>query len=167
MESTLSPALTNIVGIVATAGGLALLWLLIKASSWVSEKIDSVRAFLEANRNDADYCSFFNTREVVIGMIQDVVDALNETFKKELIEKSADGKLSKEDGKKLLEKAIELVKAEISDNQKEILKTGIGDLEEWIRTKIENSVKNAKSDYKTLTLDNTIKSDLSSDDLDL
>lgn len=144
MESTLSPVLANIIGIVATAGGLTLLWLLIKASTWVSEKINSVRESWQSNSSDAAFNTFLNTKEVVASMIQDIVDALNETFKKELIEKSESGKLTKEDGKRLLEKAIELVESEISDNQKNILESGIGDLEEWIRTKIENSVKSAK-----------------------
>lgn len=156
MDSTLSPAIANIVGIVATAGGLALIWLLIKASSWVSEKIKSVKASYETFRDDASFNAFINTKCVVMDVIQDVVDALNQTLKKELIENSEDGKLSKEDGKRLLNKAIELIMSEISESQQEILETGFGDLEEWIRTKIENSVEKSKANVvKNNTADST------------
>ena len=105
-------------------------------------------------------------------MIQDIVDALNVTFKKELAEKSESGTITKEDGKRLLNKAIELAMAEISENQMEILETGIGDIEEWIRTRIEMSVEASKTknkdQYTTPTLDTTSESnELDDDDLDI
>ena len=172
MESTLSPVIANIIGIIATAGGLALIWLLIKASSWVSEKIQSVKSAWLNERNDAEFNAFFNTKEIVIDMIQDIVDALNVTFKKELAEKSESGTITKEDGKRLLNKAIELAMAEISENQMEILETGIGDIEEWLRTRIEMSVEASKTknkdQYTTPTLDTTSESnELDDDDLDI
>ena len=169
MESTLSPVIANIIGIIATAGGLALIWLLIKASSWVSEKIQSVKSAWLTERNDADFNAFFNTKEMVIDMIQDIVDALNVTFKKELAEKSESGTITKEDGKKLLNKAIDLAMAEISENQMEILETGIGDIEEWIRTRIEMSVEASKTKNKDQhTTDTILESEsLDDDDLDI
>lgn len=167
MESTLSPVIANIIGIIATAGGLALIWLLIKASSWVSEKIQSVKSAWLTERNDADFNAFFNTKEMVIDMIQDIVDALNVTFKKELAEKSESGTITKEDGKKLLNKAIDLAMAEISENQMEILETGIGDIEEWIRTRIEMSVEASKTKNKDQHTTDTISESESLDDDDL
>ena len=167
MESTLSPVIANIIGIIATAGGLALIWLLIKASSWVSEKIQSVKSAWLTERNDADFNAFFNTKEMVIDMIQDIVDALNVTFKKELAEKSESGTITKEDGKRLLNKAIELAMAEISENQMEILETGVGDIKEWIRTRIEMSVEASKTKNKDQHTTDTISESESLDDDDL
>jgi uncharacterized protein YllA (UPF0747 family) len=93
--------------------------------------------------------------------IQNIVDALNETFKKELAEKSETGKITVEDGKTLLNKAIELTLAEVSESQQEILETGIGDLEEWIRTQVENAVTRSKqvtSTDSTETTSDTVNS---------
>lgn len=156
-DFVLSPVVTNILGIMVTAIGLGLLWLLVKASSWIGEKIKEVKADWEIKLKDSQFNEFFNTMQVTFDTIQDIVNVLNVTFKKELLEKSNAGKISKEDGKKLLNKAIELVMLEISDHQKEILETGIDDLEEWVRTQIEKAVEKAKDKPVTVSgiLENT------------
>ena len=158
-DFVLSPVVSNILGILVTAIGLGLLWLLIKASSWISEKIKEVKADWEIKLKDSQFNEFFNTMQVTVDTVQDIVDVLNATFKKELLENSKTGKLSKDDGKRLLSKAIELVMLEISDHQKEILETGIDDLEEWVRTQIEKAVEKAKDKPVTISgvLENTVK----------
>lgn len=80
----------------------------------------------------------------VANVVDDVVGALNSTFKKELVEATQDGKLTKEDGKLLRDKAVELIKGELSDSVWDELQIIVGDTDEFLKTLIEKKVEEKK-----------------------
>ena len=80
----------------------------------------------------------------VVEIVSNIVNALNDTYKKELIAASSDGKLTEEDKILLRNKALELIDAEVSEPLKDLISTVIGDFGEWVRTLLENAVTAAK-----------------------
>ena len=79
--------------------------------------------------------------EQVSDIVNNVVSALNATYKKELLEATKDGKLTDTEKKLLRDKALELINAEVADPIKETLKVVVGNFDEYIKTLIENAVE--------------------------
>ncbi len=139
-----APFTTVCIGIATSALIIVVLWLLVKFTSYISARIDSVKVEWDAKISDSAFKEFTNTLNIVIDIIKDVVNALNVTMRKEL-EDVTTGKLTAEDGRAILDKAIQLIKEQISDEQAGVLSTFIGDLDSWIRTKIEVILEASKN----------------------
>lgn len=148
-QATTEPAsfTTVCIGLVSSACIIVALWLLVKFTSFLSAKIGNIKADWDAKLKETSFSEFTNTLNVVIDIIKDVVSALNVTMRKEL-EDATTGKLETEDGKAILNKAIQLIMEQISDEQTEVLSTFIGDIESWVRTKIEVVLEASKNGDK-------------------
>lgn len=119
---------------------IAAAYLITKLASFWSVKKDQIVA-------DMANCSVFENREWlqilmkrVLNVVDDVVAALNDTYKKELLDAAEDGKLTKEDAKNLRDKALELILEELPENIWSELGDYVGDTIETVKTMIENSV---------------------------
>ena len=75
--------------------------------------------------------------KVLDGVIDTTVDALNGTVKAELLEKAADGRLTKEEGADLLAHAIMTIRTTITPSTQEAIELLVTDLDEYIRLRIE------------------------------
>lgn len=80
-----------------------------------------------------------------IEIIHSTVERLNETIKKEIISKSADGKLTKDEGKEIFHEAMAIIKSCISVNTKDDISFIVGDIDEWISNQIEIWVAETKN----------------------
>lgn len=94
-------------------------------------------AFLEQN----DIGNAEKIVKFVMDNVEKVVIELNETVVKSLKAAASDGKITAEEGKAILDEAIDKVKAQISDVAQSILSVLVGDIDLWIKSAIETSVK--------------------------
>ena len=74
---------------------------------------------------------------IMDSVIETTVDALNGTVKAELLDKAADGRITKEEGAELLDLAVVTVKAATSAKAQEAIGLLVVDMDEYIRLKIE------------------------------
>lgn len=86
-------------------------------------------------------------------IIPNIVTSLNETVTKKYKEASEDGKLTKEEANELFTTAVEDVKKQLSKDIVDKLSFVVGDLNSWIESAIEVAVKNAKDDFKILSIE--------------
>ena len=85
---------------------------------------------------------------------------LDDTFKKEILAATEDGKLSTMDKVKLKNKAMDIINLEIADPIKEFAASIVGDLDAYISTAIENCVTELKAGkYPFVTLESYDSSD--------
>lgn len=140
--------LTNPISVVGSllivVVGIAASYAITKLAEFWKSKSASLTAAADAKFTDTkmDWLNYLLAHAT--NVIDDIVNALNDTYKKELLEATSDGKLTEDEKKLLLEKGKELVYSEIPENVMEELSEIVGDMEEWVRTKIENSVTDAK-----------------------
>ena len=79
--------------------------------------------------------------------VVDIVKSLNQTIVNDIKEKSADGKLTEEEKKKVLNTAIEYVQNILSADAMLVLQEAIGDVDLWLLTQINKTVSDEKSTY--------------------
>ena len=72
------------------------------------------------------------------------------TLKKELIEGIQDGKLTKEDFASLKESVVNNVLKQLGTNSTELLSTEIGDLNDYVSVKLEETLANLKEDSSSV-----------------
>ena len=140
-----------IIGIAIVAIGAAGAYAITAFASYFKSRKAELESFIYTNEVVANNDQVKNALETLSTIVDNVVNALNSTFKKELLNATSDGKLTKEDGKLLRDKAVELVIAEVADPMKDLLSDTIGNLSEYVKTLIENSVEKAKKKTKTST----------------
>ena len=138
-----------IIGIAVVAIGAAGAYAITTFASYIKSKKVELESFICTNEVVANNDQVKNALETLSTIVDNVVNALNTTYKKELLSVTSDGKLTKEDGKLLRDKAVELVIAEVADPMKILLSDTIGNLSEYVKTLIENSVEKAKKKTKT------------------
>ena len=140
-----------IIGIAIVAIGAAGAYAITAFASYFKSRKAELESFIYTNEVVANNDQVKNALETLSNIVDNVVNALNSTFKKELLSVTSDGKLTKEDGKLLRDKAVELVIAEVADPMKDLLSDTIGNLSEYVKTLIENSVEKAKKKTKSST----------------
>lgn len=136
----MSDMVSVIVSIMVVAVGAALAHVITTVAAYFNAKKEDIVKSIEQNINKSNNILISAAIERVVDIVAGVVAALNSTYKQELLEASADGKLSDEDKEKLRNKGIELIKAEVSDQTKLMCEAVIGNFDEWIRTLLENMV---------------------------
>ena len=87
-----------------------------------------------------------NALDRTVQVVNANVSSASETIVKELKATTLDGKLSKEDGAIILGVVKGKVLTQLSDDIKGLASTEIGDIESYIETLIENSLKELKSE---------------------
>lgn len=134
---------------VATGGiiiviGLTVAYFITKlAGYWTTKRAELDQLIDESDKiQKIPYLDYLLKR--VLNVVDDVVAALNNTMKKEILDATADKKLTKEEGKRIRDKAIELVTAELPESIWEELSGIVGDTEEFLKTLIEQSVDKQK-----------------------
>lgn len=152
----MSEELTNIIspvaGIITVVIGITLAYAITKLASFWQAKRKQIESDVEANFKGTKLYWISYLIKHLFNIIDSVVKSLNDTWKKEMLEASKDGKLTEDEKKKLLDKAVNLVKVEIPDSAWEEISEVVGDIDEFVRTKIENSISLQKIG-KTLSED--------------
>ena len=120
-------------------GGAYLTLLLRKASEKLKVQTNAIKD--EATRNLVN-----NALDKTVQVVNANVSSASETIVKELKASTLDGKLSKEDGQVILGVVKGKVLTQLSDDIKGLASTEIGDIESYIETLIENSLKELKSE---------------------
>jgi hypothetical protein len=94
-----------------------------------------------------DYSAIIFQRYLIIAenLIETTVIKLNETAVKKLKAKSQDGKLSKEDGEKILQDAINTVKKSLGAFFINVISEHMGDFDTWLLQQIEKYVSVTKN----------------------
>lgn len=146
-----------IIGIAVVAIGAAGAYAITAFASYFKSRKAELESFICTNEAVANNEQVKNALETLSTIVDNVVNALNTTYKKELLSVTADGKLTKEDGKLLRDKAVDLVIAEVADPMKDLLSDTIGDLSEYVKTLIENAVEKAKKKTKSSTKSSSTK----------
>lgn len=140
MNENVQTVIGGVIIIIGFAGAWLIGWL---ASYWKAKR-DEINTFIEANKVDGKIRWQDYLLDKALNVVDDVVASLNNKFKKELTDATSDGKLTKEDAKRLRNKAVELVLKELPDNIWEEIGLMENDAVEWIKTAIENSVQAQK-----------------------
>ena len=86
----------------------------------------------------------------VLNVVDSVVSALNDTYKKDLLDAVEDGKLDKDDATLLRDKAVEIIMKELPETIWGELGDFVGDATETVKTMIENSVSEQKTGSSAL-----------------
>ena len=119
--------------------------------------ITSIAAFYKSKRDqileDLESTKLFKNNDIakdalkfIDSIIFNVVSELDDTIKKDLLKATEDGKLTDEEKTMLKNKALELVKSQISDPIKEAATVLVGDIDSYISTVIENQVTEIKAE---------------------
>lgn len=116
------------------------------AAKFVYVYIDKIQSQITSSDIDADFNLSQQALFAATEIIRDVVKSFEVTVKKELLEKSADGKLTKEEGKVILDTAIETIKAQFSGEIFDGISLIINDIDSWITTKIEVCLEEIKAE---------------------
>ena len=144
------PDVVNVVlSIMIVAVGAAIAYGITVVANYFNAKKEDILACIDQMSEQSNGMKVDEAMKQVINIVSNVVNALNDTYKKELIEASKDGKLTEEDKINLRNKALELINAEVSEPLKELISTVIGDFGEWTRTLLENAVTAAKKKITT------------------
>lgn len=136
----------NIVGGVIILIGIAGAYLITRFAAYWSAKKDDIVTAVKTSNSFARNEIISHLLDHVANVVDDVVSAMNTKFKPELLEATEDGKLTKEDGRKLRDKALELIMTELPDSIWEELTDVVGDGNEYVKTLIEKYVDIQKSD---------------------
>lgn len=154
MSEDLKNILYPVLGVVTTVGGVLVAFLISKFASYWHSKRQELEVMIGAETKDSKLRIISYLLSHLFDIIDSVVKSLNDTWKKEMLDATSDGKLSKEEQYKLLDKAIDLVKVELPESAWNELSEIIGDVDEYLRTKIENSISLQKDGKK---LSDTLK----------
>lgn len=114
------------------------------ASKMVEVWVEKVRTDIDTKEIAADNELVQNTIYSATEIIRDVVKELENTLKKEILEKSKDGKLTKEEGREILSTAVKKIKEQLSDDLLDNLGILVNDTDSWIITKIETALSDLK-----------------------
>lgn len=140
---------TVIAGVIILIG-IAGAYLITKiAGYWSAKKDDIVSAIVTSTGFSNNEFATYLLKHVA-NVVDDVVAAMNTKFKPELLEKTGDGKLTKEDGVVLRDKALELIMKELPASVWDELADVVDDSEEYVKTLIEKSVESQKDGIATL-----------------
>lgn len=154
MSEDLKNILYPVLGVVTTVGGILVAFLISKFASYWNSKREELEVLISGEKKDTRLRLISYLLTHLFDVIDSVVKSLNDTWKKEMLDSTADGKLTKEEKDKLLDKAIDLVKVELPESAWDELSEIIGDVNEYIRTKIENAISLQKEGKK---LSDTLK----------
>ena len=139
INTILTNALTGIgIALIGLVG--AYLTLLIRKAT------DKLKVQTNAIKDEATRNLINNALEKTVQVVNANVSSASETIVKELKASTLDGKLSKEDGQVILGVVKGKVLTQLSDDIKGLASTEIGDIESYIETLIENSLKELKSE---------------------
>lgn len=124
--------------------GLTLAYLITKFAGYWSEKRTELSQLIAESEKVQKIPYLDYLLEKVLNVVDDVVGALNSTMKQEILDATADKKLTKEEGKAIRDKAVSLIKDELPESIWDELNVIIGDSEEFLKTAIEQSVEKQK-----------------------
>ena len=113
---------------------------------FIKKATDRLKVQTNAIKDDATRNLINNALEKTVQVVNANVSSASETIVKELKASTLDGKLSKEDGQVILNVVKGKVLTQLSDDIKGLASTEIGDIESYIETLIENSLKELKSE---------------------
>ena len=133
-----------VLSIMIIAVGASIAYVITIVANYFNAKKEDILACIDQMSEQSKDMRIDDAMKRVVDIVSNVVNALNDTYKKELIAASSDGKLSEEDKVRLRNKALELIDAEVSEPLKELISSVIGDFGEWVRTLLENAVTAAK-----------------------
>lgn len=129
-----------LLGLVIVCLGVAGAYIISAIASYYNKKRDEIANDISSTINKTNNTNIDTAIKRVMTIVDNVVKALNETYKQDLLKATEDGVLTDEEKKLLRDKAVELIKAEVSDGVKDILQDVIGNFDEWIKTLIELAV---------------------------
>lgn len=133
MESLQTTLVNTVVGILTgliLLGGALLNLYLKKAYDKVKAQTDGI--------NDVNQRNFINkTLDNINNLITKAVCATQLTLVSEIKASADDGKLTKEDGIKIKDEVLNLIKNQLSDEAKAVISTQVNDLDSYIQTEIE------------------------------
>lgn len=139
INTVLTNALTGIGIALIGLGSSYLVYFIKKATDKLKVQTNAIKD--EATRNLVN-----NALDKTIEVVHKNVSSASETIVKELKASTLDGKLTTEDGKMILGVVKGKVLTQLSDDIKGLASTEIGDIESYIETLIENSLKELKSE---------------------
>ena len=138
------PSLTILIGALVS-------YYLVKASARIKEETKTIQN--KATKELVD-----RTLDNLTNLINVNVTSASETIVKELKASTLDGTLTKEDGKLILNNVKDKVLTQLSDSGKKVLSTTISDLEGYIESAIETSLKEIKAQStNNVTIDTVIE----------
>ena len=140
----MSDAVNVVLSIMIVAVGAAIAYGITVVANYFNAKKEDILACIDEMSEQSKNMRIDDAMKKVVEIVSNIVNALNDTYKKELIAASSDGKLTEEDKILLRNKALELIDAEVSEPLKDLISTVIGDFGEWVRTLLENAVTTAK-----------------------
>lgn len=134
----------NFTEIIIAGGGIilviAIAFLITKLASFWNAKSDLILNDIMNNEHFRDMEWVEYLLKKVIGVVDNVVSALDDTYKKDLLAAVEDGKLTDEEKKMLRDKAVELITEELPEYIWAQISDVVGDATEYIKTLIENAV---------------------------
>lgn len=113
---------------------------------FIKKATDKLKVQTNAIKDEATRNLVNNALDKTIEVVNKNVSSASETIVKELKASTLDGKLTTEDGKMILGVVKGKVLTQLSDDIKGLASTEIGDIESYIETLIENSLKELKSE---------------------
>ena len=140
----MSDVVNVVLSIMIVAVGAAIAYGITVVANYFNAKKEDILACIDEMSEQSKNMRIDDAMKRVVEIVSNIVNALNDTYKKELIAASSDGKLTEEDKILLRNKALELIDAEVSEPLKDLISTVIGDFGEWVRTLLENAVTAAK-----------------------
>lgn len=117
----------NLLGVLATAVGAGLSTLI---GLWFKRLADNVKA---KTKNEKVNEVLYRVRNLV----QDAVLTVQQTFTEQL---KKDGKFDKEQQKIALQKAIDIILANLTEEAKDILNEIYGDIYKWLEVQVESII---------------------------
>lgn len=128
--------------VIGTAGAYAIT----SIATFYKSKRDQILEDLESTKLFKNNDIAKDALKFIDSIIFNVVSELDDTIKKDLLKATEDGKLTDEEKAMLKNKALELVKSQISDPIKEAATVLVGDIDSYISTVIENQVTEIKAE---------------------
>lgn len=136
----------QLIGLFTIVIGGALTIASIYATIYINKYIEIAKEKSQAIKDENAQKKINLALERVNELLVTNITSANETLKKELIEGIKDGNLSKEDFASLKESVINKVLVQLGGNSKELLSTEIGDLNDFLSSKLEEKLANLKLD---------------------
>lgn len=119
----LAPALATLVTTLAS-------WALIELTRWIRQKMSAEKANLALTAIDK--------------VVQTVVTDLGATVVKSMKAKAVDGKLTADEMCKVKEEALDRIGSIVPEEMKNQIAPLIGDLQQYVRSKIEHEIEESK-----------------------
>lgn len=115
---------------------------------WVSKATQKAKIEVAKLEDERVQAIFENALDKTERLIQTNIIAMENTVKKELIEKAMiDGKIDREELKQLAVEVKVNVLNQLTDATLDVLNGGIGDLNSYLEMKIEEELANIKNNY--------------------